>query len=246
MTFTAQKVAWSRPPVDDVGYLSSEDLLSYSDEDLRQLVENMEQTRYTGWRSYDGQWRKLFHLDEPGDALVLDYGCGVGIEALQYAKMGYRVILADIVAANIKLASRILGLYGYEPEARLQLRKTPPDELYSEPIDIIHCVGVLHHIPNALEVLRAMHGWLADDGELRLMLYSNWAWYDVTGSEAPEDPENHPDFEKFVRGMDGVGDYADWYSLEKLDARYGDLFKMKRWADLTSNLHYLGVVLEKA
>ena len=56
--------AWSLPPVDDVGYLSSAEMLTWNDDHLHEVIERMRQTRYTGWRNHDGLWRRYMALDE--------------------------------------------------------------------------------------------------------------------------------------------------------------------------------------
>jgi hypothetical protein len=60
-----QREAWSRPPVDDVGYIPATDLLAKPDGELRAIVEQMRATRYSGWRNHDGLWRDLMGLDDP-------------------------------------------------------------------------------------------------------------------------------------------------------------------------------------
>jgi 2-polyprenyl-3-methyl-5-hydroxy-6-metoxy-1,4-benzoquinol methylase len=87
---------WRRIPVDDVGYLTAEELLARSDTDLRTLIDRMEQTRYSGWRNHEGRWRDILGLDTTSGKTVLDYGCGVGLEALQYARAGNDVVVADL------------------------------------------------------------------------------------------------------------------------------------------------------
>jgi len=112
-------------------------------------------------------------------------------------------------------------------------------------VDVIHCVGVLHHIPEPRPVVDAMHRWLAPDGELRLMLYSDNGWRIVTGTEPPDDVTNHPAREKFVRGFDSVGDWADWYDEPKVTRLFGDLFVVDRFRYLTPDWRYIALVLRR-
>lgn len=218
--------------MDDIGYLSSETLVTtLTDEELLEMIQAMQRNRYSGWRNFEGRWRSLFRLDSTSDSLVLDYGCGVGLEALQYAQRGNTVVLADIAESNIALAERVLRLFLCPANAGIRLTEHPPENLYSLPFDVIHCVGVLHHIPNWQEVIEAFHRWLANDGEVRLMLYSDIAYRESQGD--------------FAAAMDGVGSYADWYDLERVKERFGEWFRIDRSAYLTENRHYLGVVLHK-
>lgn len=226
-------VAWASPPVDDIGYISSEKLLDISDEDLADLIVNFERTRYTGWRNWRNNWRRVLKLDTTHDKAVLDWGCGVGMEALQYAKAGNDVRLADIVPSNVELARRVLELFGYS-ESRS-----------AGPYDVIHCCGVLHHVPNPVDVMRDFSYRLQKKGEVRLMLYSDWAWRIHTGLEPPESTAEHALFETYVRAMDGVGDYADWYDADKLERLFGEWYKVENFEYLTQDMSYCGAVMVK-
>ena len=249
-TFAAQKKAWSSPPVDDIGYIPSKDLLRLSDEEFAQTMTAAIENRYNGWRNYRGRWWDLL-LPETSGKVVLDYGCGIGIEALQYTEWENEVWVADIAPDNLKVAERLFALSGEKLAGVFTIKETPPfipqavsDLRY---FDIIHCAGVLHHIPNAREVVEAWHGWLAHEGEARLMLYSNAAWGIATG-RAPHravPSHEHPDFEKFVQHWDAVGGYADWYDARKLEEWFGDLFTVKFCKPLTRDGAYVAARLVK-
>jgi SAM-dependent methyltransferase len=245
-TFATQRKAWSSPPVDDIGYLPAAELLSWSDQTLLDLIDEMEDNRYKGWRNWNGNWRRVFGLDTTSNAVVLDYGCGVGLEALQYAKHRNSVLLADICDANVFLAAHVLRLHGYEPGAEIVLQKTPPFAfLADESVDVVHCNGVLHHIPRPEPVVRQFAKWLKPGGEVRLMVYSDQAWRIATNTEPPERVEEHEDFEKYVRHWDAVGNYTDWYDAERIAKRFGEWFTIDICEPLIKNEAYLGVVLKK-
>jgi len=245
-TFDSQRRAWSRPPVDDVGYISSSELLKLSNVGLRDMIANLERVRYRGWRNHDNLWREVLGLDDTRGLRVLDYGCGVGVVALQYARNDNRVWLADIVLNNLRLARRVLEVHGYWPEGELVISGEPPfTAMNPGTVNVIHCVGVLHHIPEPRPVVDAMHRWLAPDGELRLMLYSDNGWRIMTGTEPPDDVTNHPEREKFVRGFDSVGDWADWYDEPKVTRLFGDLFVVDRFRYLTPDWRYIALVLRR-
>lgn len=248
-----QRQAWSSPPVDDVGYIPSAELLTKPDSELRVLVERMRHTRYTGWRNHGGLWRDLMGLDQPGGRDVLDFGCGVGVEALELALAGNRVSLADISADNLHLAARVLQLYGEriprQAGISIHLAWDEPPYIEAEPgsLDVFHCNGVLHHIPWARQIMERAHAILRTDGVVRLMLYSDKGWRQATGGSEPPDGDvrDHPQFEQFVRYFDLVGEYADWYNQARLEQRFGDLFTVERCEYLTPTGQYLAAVLRK-
>ena len=243
-SFADAAVAWSSPPLDEIGYLPAQDLLKLPDQELLDLIRRAEESRYLGWRNYENRWRDVLGLDSTHDKHVLDYGCGAGIEALQYARLHNSVVVADISRVNVLLALRVLRLEGYEASS---FQITPEHLVHGffGEFDVIHCAGVLHHIPEPRPVVEAMAGQLADCGELRLMLYSDEAWRIACGTDPPEVVADDPQFSKYWQHWDPIGGYADWYNYERLEERFGDLFFIKRYKQLTKNGAYIGAVLEK-
>jgi SAM-dependent methyltransferase len=244
-SFTDQREAWQRVPVDDEGYLPVSDLLAYNDDQLLELARRMERTRYGGWRNHEGRWRTALGLDDTHGKTVLDYGCGVGIEALQYAKAGNQVVVADISRRTIKLARRVLRLFGHEPLITAEIRDhahllpTFADDAF----DVIHCAGVLHHIPDPRPTMELFHRLLKAEGELRLMVYGPQAWQAAIGTPPPDDVAADPGFARYVGAMDAVGAWADWYDRDRLEARFGDLFTIRRLEHLTPDGRYLAAIL---
>lgn len=242
-----QAEAWSRPPVDDVGYIPSADLLALSDDELRAVVAQMTRTRYGqgGWRNWNGLWRDLLGLDEMAGLDVLDFGCGTGVESAQLAA-GNRVQLADIAPSNLALAARVLGLAGHEPAGVWDVSmRWPFLDAPDASIDVFFCSGVLHHIPWAREIMERAHAMLRPGGQARLMLYSDNAWRLRPGGEPPEDVAAHPDGPAYARAWDQVGEYADWYDRDRLEWRFGDLFDVERCEYMCPRSEYLGAVLRR-
>lgn len=208
---------WDRLPVDDVGYIHPRVVLRKSDSALRKWVAEFERVRYGGWRNHDGLWRSALGLDSTRGKHVIDYGCGFGIEALQFARTGNRVTLFDLTAAGVKAAQRVLGVYGYKAAAA----SSPlPD------CDVFYANGSLHHTPDLPAIMES-----APAPEARLMVYSDRAWEDKGGPG-------------FWRNMDEVGGYADWYSPESLEAACPG-WKLRDATYLTPDGWYLAAVLDR-
>lgn len=254
LSFAKRVEQWSSPPVDDVGYISSAELLTWDDEALLDLIQEFENTRYHGWRNWQGRWRDVLGLDDTSNKSVLEYGCGFGIEALQYARRNNQVSIADISADNLRLAHRVIHLSGYKTLHEMEINEKAPFLPWLKPetndldrFDVIHCAGVLHHIPDPEPVVEQMARWLKKDGELRLMVYSDEAWRIATQTEPPDEGkvEDYVEFDLFWKHWDPIGGYADWYSCQRLQQRFGKWFRVRRCRPLTQHGEYLGAVLDK-
>lgn len=236
-----QKSEWSKPPVDDVGYISSSKLLSMDNKSLCELIEKFRKTRYSGQRNYEGKWRKYLGLDDTNGKTILDFGCGVGIESLEFALSDNDVIVSDIVPENMQLAVRVVSLYGKNVRTAEAKWNAPYVDLPSDSIDIFYLNGVLHHIPYAHDLIKESLKWLRPRGEIRAMLYSDRGWAKYVKSPVPafdSDVTKHPDFQRFLRIFDRVGYHADWYSRERLEWRFGDLVDITMYEYITDDDRY--------
>lgn len=75
---------------------------------------------------------------------VLDFGCGMGEESMYLAKLGAEVTAIDISPVGIEVAERRSRFN------KLPIKTQVTDCLHSglpaESFDVVHCLGVIHHI----------------------------------------------------------------------------------------------------
>ena len=207
--FESQRDAWRRVPVDDLGYLDAADLVTMSDAELRPLLDAAWTARYVGWRNQGGAWVRGLNLDAPGRT-VLDFGCGLGLDAARLGLAGNRVVLADVNDDAVQLAARamvLLGAGGAVAGLSLISGDWPYVILAGPGVDSVLFSGVLHHLPYAPSVVRRAAQLVGSGGELRAMVYGRTA------------VERHG--ADFVRAMDAVGEFADWYDADRLRSWFG-------------------------
>jgi SAM-dependent methyltransferase len=216
----ARADGWDYLPVDDLAYVHPAEVMAMDDDALRAWVVAFEARRYGGWRNHEGLWRSTLGLDTTYGQHVIDYGCGYGIEALQFAKAGNRITLFDLTTEGLRAARRVLGVFGFKAQVR-----TDPDNLPDA--DIFYANGSLHHTPHMAEIMAK-----APCPEARLMLYSDKA-YRFHGEG------------QFVRGMDTVGHHADWYDRQRLARVVRDHWRVRRHDYITPNGWYLTATLDR-
>lgn len=249
-SFPNQMVEWKRLPVDNVGYIDPKQLIKADNHFISGLYYEFEKNRYglDGWRNHKNKWREKLGLDSTTGKTIMDFGCGFGLEATQFAKAGNKLILADINQDGLTIANRYLNLVGNPAlESCLVTGEYPFFEV-KQPYDIFYSNGVLHHTPEFRNILKRACEDLAADGEVRLMLYSDVGWVIATNAMLPEIDAQvalDPNFWKFVRFFDEVGTYADWYNRDKIEYLVGDFLRVESCEYITNDDRYLVAILKK-
>jgi len=100
---------------------------------------------------------------------VLEIGCGLGTDGVQFAKAGAEYTGVDLTAAAVDLARRnfeIRGLAGVFQTADAE-RLGFPDASF----DVVYSHGVLHHTPDTQQAINEIHRVLKPSGRAIVMLY---------------------------------------------------------------------------
>lgn len=101
--------------------------------------------------------------------LVLDLGCGAGIDSAEFCQNGARVVSVDLTSTATRLTRDLLQEAGFSsPVVQAEATSLPfkPDSF-----DCVYCFGVLHHIPDARKAVAEIEGVLKPGGQVMVMLY---------------------------------------------------------------------------
>ena len=121
---------------------------------------------------------------------VLEIGCGIGTDAVNFARAGADYTGIDLSAESVKLAKRrfeVFDLKGEIFEANAEELDTVFDS--HEKFDLIYSFGVIHHAPRPERVINCLPKLVAPDGELRIMLYAKNSWKNILINEGWDQPE---------------------------------------------------------
>lgn len=210
---------WSKIPVDELGYFTAEKLINLEPGQLKELIFLSESYRYstTSWRNLNGTYKKFMKLESVRGKLILDYGCGLGLDALQFVRAGSRIAIADIHPLTLFLAQQTLtSTTSIVPGYLIFSLAHYPWFIIPEKIHMFWSFGVLHHTPYIVEILKKACSVLLPDGEIRIGLYSDKRWTEMMNEPLPINTHEHPRFQEYVRKCDNVGFYADWYNEDKI------------------------------
>jgi 2-polyprenyl-3-methyl-5-hydroxy-6-metoxy-1,4-benzoquinol methylase len=95
---------------------------------------------------------------------LLDLGCGMGEEAIYFARLGANVTAIDISEIGIEVTQRRAAHNGVAERVDARVMRADPTEFPDESFDIVHGLGILHHLPNLEQSLREIRRLLKPGG----------------------------------------------------------------------------------
>ena len=126
--------------------------------------------RNKGYLNYS----ELLPLKGHDGKVIVDYGCGPGIELTglgiynNYNKL-YGVDISPTALEKAKQRCDVLGVSSELINLKQEIGELP---IASNSVDLIHCSGVLHHTPNPISIMKEFNRILKDDGKIQIMIYN--------------------------------------------------------------------------
>jgi SAM-dependent methyltransferase len=110
---------------------------------------------------------------------VLEIGCGLGTDTINFARAGARVTAVDLSRASLELARQRAAVFGVDD--RIQFVEADAERLADyvqpAPYDLVYSFGVIHHSPQPSRILDQVRRHFATSHtELKLMVYHHISW----------------------------------------------------------------------
>lgn len=110
---------------------------------------------------------------------VLEIGCGIGTDTMNFARAGALVTAVDLSAESLNIAKKRAEVYGlsdrvdfFEANAE-KLSDYVPKQIY----DLVYSFGVVHHSPDPEKILEQIRSNFVDErSKLKLMVYYRYSW----------------------------------------------------------------------
>jgi SAM-dependent methyltransferase len=104
---------------------------------------------------------------------VLDYGCGPGHDLVGFCEFSnpHSLTGVDVSGPSLEEAHRRLVFHDSKVTFLKIEESTPRLPIKDASMDLVHCSGVLHHLPDAGRVLREFARILRPNGEAHIMVY---------------------------------------------------------------------------
>ena len=137
----------------------------------REFFDAVERHRYT---EYAPWMPRVMGFDQFAGRRVLEVGCGMGTDLLQFARGGAHVTGIDLTPRSVETSRHHLRLYNQSGDFAISDAETLP--FADESFDLAYSNGVLHHTPNTGAAVREIHRVLRPGGLARVMLYHRNSW----------------------------------------------------------------------
>lgn len=143
----------------------------------REFFDTVERHRYTEYAPWMPQ---LMGFDKFRDARLLEIGCGMGTDLLQFARGGACCTGIDLTPRSIEITRHRFRLYDADGAFMISDGEHLP--FRNESFDLVYSNGVLHHTPDTAGAIREVHRVLRPGGTAKVMVYHRNSlnyWFDI-------------------------------------------------------------------
>ena len=109
---------------------------------------------------------------------VLEIGCGLGTETMNFARAGARVTAVDLSSRSLELARQRAEVFGLQD--RITFIEADAERLAEfvepSPYDLVYSFGVIHHTPHPGKVLDEIRKYMTPESMVKIMVYNRWSW----------------------------------------------------------------------
>jgi len=143
----------------------------------REFFDSVERHRY---EQYAPWMRRVMGFEEFRGASLLEIGCGMGSDLLQFARGGANCTGIDLTPRSVEITRHRFALYGAPGNFMISDGEQLP--FASESFDVVYSNGVLHHTPDTAGAIREVHRVLRPGGTAKVMLYHRHSlnyWFEI-------------------------------------------------------------------
>jgi ubiquinone/menaquinone biosynthesis C-methylase UbiE len=138
----------------------------------REFFDEVERNRY---QDYAPWMPSVMGFKDFAGARLIEIGCGMGTDLLQFARGGAHCTGVDLTPRSIELSRLHFDLYQMRADFVLTDAETLP--FADESFDVVYSNGVLHHTPRTAAAIREAHRILRPGGVAKVMLYHRRSFY---------------------------------------------------------------------
>ena len=137
----------------------------------QEFFDAVERHRYT---EYAPWMREVMGFDRYAGACLLEVGCGMGTDLLQFARGGAKCTGVDLTPRSVEISRSRFELYGVPGSFCLSDAERLP--FADQSFDVYYSNGVLHHTPETAKAVDEAYRVLKPGGTAKVMLYHRNSW----------------------------------------------------------------------
>jgi SAM-dependent methyltransferase len=138
----------------------------------REFFDEVERNRY---QDYAPWMPSVMGFNDFQGARLVEIGCGMGTDLLQFARGGAHCTGVDLTPRSIEISRLHFDLYRMRADFVLSDAERLP--FADESFDVVYSNGVLHHTPGTAAAVREVHRILRPGGLAKVMLYHRHSLY---------------------------------------------------------------------
>ncbi|MBE3086117.1 MAG: class I SAM-dependent methyltransferase [Bacteroidetes bacterium] len=109
---------------------------------------------------------------------VLEIGCGIGTDTINFARAGAQVTAVDLSSESLALARKRAVVYGFED--KISFYQADAEQLSTvvsvERYDLVYSFGVIHHTPHPPLVIEQIKKYIDGESTVKIMVYHRNSW----------------------------------------------------------------------
>lgn len=110
---------------------------------------------------------------------VLEIGCGIGTDTINFARAGAQVTAVDLSERSLELARQRAQVYGLQDRVTFYCAdaETLSETVPPQPYDLVYSFGVIHHTPHPERVVEQVRQhYVHEKTLLQIMVYHRNSW----------------------------------------------------------------------
>lgn len=110
---------------------------------------------------------------------VLEVGCGLGTDTINFARAGALVTAVDLSERSVELARERANVFHVADRIDFVVADAErlSEFVQAQPYDLVYSFGVVHHSPNPRRILEEIRANFVDArSTVKVMVYHRWSW----------------------------------------------------------------------
>ena len=120
---------------------------------------------------------------------VLEIGCGIGTDAVNFARFGAEYTGIELSGESLKIAAKRFEVFELNGRFIKGDTENLSEVLEVQKFDLIYSFGVLHHTPNLEKALNEIKKYCSEETKFKFMVYSANSWKQAMIDAGLDQPE---------------------------------------------------------